>query len=118
MTAQRLYRFMRGCIFALCGTFFSSARDQNQEAYAGPASVDAANTLTAAARASYLAEQSTQERFSHTERTDGAPFSRTQIQLGMLLAIRGDRRGAKAEDTASLRLAPLYKSGRRKLATL
>jgi Tfp pilus assembly protein PilF len=70
--------------------------------------VDAASILTAAHQSPELAERLLREYLASTQQTDEAPTFKVHLQLGKLLAHRGDTAGAHAEYVAALALASTY----------
>jgi tetratricopeptide (TPR) repeat protein len=70
--------------------------------------VDAASILTAAHLSSELAEALLRQYLSSPAKSDGAPAFKVHLQLGELLAERGDSTGAQREYAAALALAPNY----------
>jgi Flp pilus assembly protein TadD len=79
----------------------------------GPALVDAASILTAAHRSPELAETLLRAYLSSSAKTDDAPAFKVHVQLGELLAQRGDPAGAQREYAAALALAPNYAPARK-----
>jgi len=72
----------------------------------GPAEVDAASILTAAHRDPALAERCLRDYLASRAKTDAAPAFKVHLQLGRLLAARGDSNGASREAEAAAELAP------------
>ena len=70
--------------------------------------VDAASILTAAHLSPQLAESLLREYLSSPAKSDDAPAFKVHLQLGDLLAQRGDSAGARREYAAALALAPNY----------
>jgi tetratricopeptide (TPR) repeat protein len=70
--------------------------------------VDAASILSAAHLSPQLAESLLREYLSSPAKSDGAPAFKVHLQLGDLLAERGDFAGAHREYAAALALAPNY----------
>jgi tetratricopeptide (TPR) repeat protein len=70
--------------------------------------VDAASILSAAHLSPQLAENLLREYLSSPAKTDDAPAFKVHLQLGDLLAQRGDSAGAHREYAAALALAPNY----------
>jgi len=81
----------------------------------GPALVDAASILTAAHRSPKLAESALREYLTSSARSDSAPAFKVHVQLGDLLARRGDHAGARREYAAALALASHYEPARKDL---
>jgi tetratricopeptide (TPR) repeat protein len=79
----------------------------------GPPLVDAASILTAAHRSPELAENLLRIYLASSAKTDDAPAFRVHIQLGDLLAHRGDLAGAHREYAAAVALAPNYAPARK-----
>jgi tetratricopeptide (TPR) repeat protein len=79
----------------------------------GPALVDAASILTDAHRSPELAENLLRTYLSSSAKTDDAPAFKVHVQLGELLAQRGDPAGAQREYAAALALAPNYAPARK-----
>ncbi len=78
----------------------------------GPVLVEAATNLIAAKRAPDLAERALRAYLSSSDQTDGAPVFKVHLQLGKLLAQRGDQAGARSEFAAALALAPNFAPAR------
>ena len=74
----------------------------------GPELVDAAHILTKASRAPELAQTCLELYLASPARSDAAPAFRVHIQLGDLLAAKGDSDGAQAEYAAARALASAY----------
>jgi tetratricopeptide (TPR) repeat protein len=70
--------------------------------------VDAATILTAAHLSPQLAESLLRSYLSSSAKSDEAPAFKVHIQLGKLLAKRGDTAGAHEEYAAAVALAPNY----------
>jgi tetratricopeptide (TPR) repeat protein len=70
--------------------------------------VDAASILSAAHLSPELAESLLRVYLSSPAKSDDAPAFKVHLQLGDLLAERGDSAGARREYTAALALAPNY----------
>jgi tetratricopeptide (TPR) repeat protein len=70
--------------------------------------VDAASILSAAHISPQLAESLLREYLSSPAKSDDAPAFKVHLQLGDLLAQRGDLAGAHREYAAALALAPNY----------
>ena len=70
--------------------------------------VDAASILSAAHLSPQLAEDLLREYLSSPAKSDDAPAFKVHLQLGDLLAQRGDAAGAQREYAAALALAPNY----------
>jgi len=70
--------------------------------------VDAASILTAAHRSPELAESLLREYLGSPAKSDSAPAFKVHVQLGELLAHRGDAAGAHREYAAAVALAPNY----------
>ena len=81
----------------------------------GPAQVDASSILMAAGRAPEAAEQALRAYLTSNNQSDSAPAFKVHLQLGRLLAQRGDRAGAHSEYVTALQLAPRYMSAREAL---
>jgi tetratricopeptide (TPR) repeat protein len=79
----------------------------------GPALVDAANILTDAHRSPELAETLLRTYLSSSAKTDDAPAFKVHVQLGELLAHRGDPAAAHREYAAALALASNYVPARK-----
>jgi len=79
----------------------------------GPALVDAASILTAAHRSPELAETLLRTYLASSAKTDEAPAFKVHVQLGDLLAHRGDLAAAHREYTATLALASNYAPARK-----
>jgi tetratricopeptide (TPR) repeat protein len=77
--------------------------------------VDAASILTAAHRSPSLAESVLREYLSSPSKSDAAPAFKVHMQLGNLLASRGDDDGARREYAAALSLASHYAPARKAL---
>jgi tetratricopeptide (TPR) repeat protein len=74
----------------------------------GPVLVDAASILTKAQRAPDLAERCLRDYLSSRAKSDAAPAFKVHLQLGRLLAARGDSPGAQREVAAAAALAPAF----------
>ncbi|MGD0446056.1 MAG: tetratricopeptide repeat protein [Edaphobacter sp.] len=74
----------------------------------GPALVDAASILTDAHRSPDLAENLLRAYLASSAKTDEAPAFKAHVQLGNLLAKRGDTDGAHREYATALALASNY----------
>ena len=74
----------------------------------GPVLVDAASILTAAHREPDLAERCLRDYLTSRAKSDAAPAFRVHLQLGRLLAARGDKKGASLELQAAAALAPEF----------
>ena len=81
----------------------------------GPAHVDASSILMAADRSPETAEAALRSYLGSANQSDSAPAFKVHVQLGRLLAKRGDAAGAHAEYVAALQLAPEYESARKVL---
>jgi len=81
--------------------------------YKGPALVDAASILTDAHSSPQLAENLLRIYLSSSAKTDDAPAFKVHVQLGELLAQRGDPVGAHREYATALALAPNYAPARK-----
>ena len=79
----------------------------------GPALVDAASILTSAHRCPELAETLLRAYLSSSAKTDDAPAFKVHVQLGELLAHRGDSVAAHREYAAALALASNYAPARK-----
>lgn len=77
--------------------------------------VDAASILTAAHRSPDLAESVLRAYLSSPSKSDAAPAFKVHVQLGNLLASRGDAAGARREYAAALALASNYAPARKAL---
>ena len=77
--------------------------------------VDAASILTAANRSPDLAEHVLRAYLTSSAKSDAAPAFKVHIQLGNLLASRGDTSGARREYAAALALASHYAPARKAL---
>jgi len=75
--------------------------------------VDASSILTAAHLSPELAENLLREYLASSAKSDGAPAFRVHLQLGKLLAARGDSAGAHREYAAAVALAPNYAPARK-----
>lgn len=75
----------------------------------GPVLVDAASILTAANRAPDLAERCLRTYLASAAKSDEAPAFKVHLQLGRLLAARGNSRDASREAEAAAALAPAFK---------
>jgi tetratricopeptide (TPR) repeat protein len=80
--------------------------------------VDAASILTAAHRDPQLAEQLLREYLASPAKSENAPAFRVHVQLGKLLAIDGDKDGARREYNAALALASQYSEAKKALEKL
>jgi tetratricopeptide (TPR) repeat protein len=78
----------------------------------GPAVVDAASILTDAHKSPELAETLLRAYLSSSAKTDAAPAFKVHVQLGDLLARRGDPIAAHREYAAALALASNYAPAR------
>jgi tetratricopeptide (TPR) repeat protein len=79
----------------------------------GPALVDAASILTDAHRSPELAESLLLTYLASSAKTDDAPAFKVHVQLGELLAHRGDSAGAHREYATALALASNYVPARK-----
>jgi tetratricopeptide (TPR) repeat protein len=79
----------------------------------GPSLVDAASILTDAHRSPELAETLLRAYLSSSAKTDDAPAFKVHVQLGELLAQRGDSAAAHREYAAALALASNYAPARK-----
>lgn len=77
--------------------------------------VDAASILTSAQRSPSLAESVLRAYLSSPSKSDAAPAFKVHVQLGNLLAGRGDTAGARREYAAALALASNYAPARKAL---
>jgi tetratricopeptide (TPR) repeat protein len=75
--------------------------------------VDAATILTAIHRSPELADRLLREYLTSPGRTDEAPAFKVHLQLGNLLAHRGDAAGAQAQYAAALALASSFPPARK-----
>ncbi|MDE3105775.1 MAG: hypothetical protein KGK08_11415 [Acidobacteriota bacterium] len=80
--------------------------------------VDAASLLTKLHQSPELAEQCLQQYLSSSHKSDEAPAFKVHLQLGQLLAQRGDTAGARREYQAALALASGYAPAQKALQTL
>ncbi len=74
----------------------------------GPALVDAATILTDAHRAPDLAERCLRDYLASHAKSDEAPAFKVHLQLGRLLAARGDSKDAARELEVAAELAPAF----------
>ncbi len=79
----------------------------------GPSLVDAASILTDSHLSPELAETLLRTYLSSSSKTDDAPAFKVHIQLGELLAHRGDSAAAHREYAAALALASNYAPARK-----
>ncbi|MEI9979611.1 MAG: tetratricopeptide repeat protein [Edaphobacter sp.] len=79
----------------------------------GPPLVDAASILTEAKTSPELAESLLRTYLASSGKTDDAPAFKVHVQLGDLLARRGDSAGAHLEYAAALALASNYAPARK-----
>jgi tetratricopeptide (TPR) repeat protein len=79
----------------------------------GPTLVDAASILTEAHNSPELAESWLRSYLASSAKTDDAPTFKVHVQLGDLLAKRGDTNGAHREYAAALALASNYAPARK-----
>jgi len=79
----------------------------------GPALVDAASILTDAHRSPELAETLLRAYLASSDKTDDAPAFKVHVQLGDLLAQRGDPAAAHREYATALALASNYAPARK-----
>jgi tetratricopeptide (TPR) repeat protein len=79
----------------------------------GPSLVDAASILTDAHRSPELAETLLRSYLASSAKTDDAPAFKVHVQLGDLLARRGDLAGAHREYAAAIALASNYAPARK-----
>jgi tetratricopeptide (TPR) repeat protein len=79
----------------------------------GPALVDAAGILVSIKRDLALAERCLVNYITSPAKTDEAPAFRAEVQLGKLLARRGDTTGAQREFSAALSMASNYAPARK-----
>ncbi|MEO6910539.1 MAG: hypothetical protein ABI158_06420, partial [Edaphobacter sp.] len=75
--------------------------------------VDAASILTAMNRSPELAERLLREYLSSSARSDDAPAFKVHVQLGDILARRGDAAAARREYAAAASLASNYAPARK-----
>ena len=75
--------------------------------------VDAASILTSAQRSPEMAERLLLTYLNSSAKTDEAPAFKVHLQLGQLLAHRGDAAGAYSHFTAALALASSYPPARK-----
>lgn len=80
--------------------------------------VDVASILTASHQSPQLAESALREYLSSSAKSDDAPAFKVHIQLGDLLAHRGDSSGARREYAAAVALASHYEPARKALQGL
>ena len=78
----------------------------------GPVLVDAASILTDAKRQPDIAEKALRDYLVSDGQSDSAPAFKAHVQLGRLLALKGDRSGARAQFEAALALAANYAPAR------
>jgi tetratricopeptide (TPR) repeat protein len=78
----------------------------------GPVLVDAASILTAAHRAPDLAELCLRNYLAGHAKSDAAPAFKVHLQLGRLLAARGDATDASKEVATAAALAPAFARAR------
>jgi len=76
---------------------------------------DVASILIAARRSPEVAERAIRNYLGSANQTDEAPAFKVHLELGKLLASRGDREGARAEYAAAVALAPNYQPARKAL---
>jgi tetratricopeptide (TPR) repeat protein len=76
---------------------------------------DVASILIAAKRSPEVAERAMRNYLSSPNQSDEAPVFKVHLELGKLLASRGNRAGAKAEYAAAVALAPNYEPARKAL---
>lgn len=81
----------------------------------GPVLVDAASILNDAQRQPGIAEKALRDYLVSDGQSDLAPVFKAHVQLGKMLARRGDKSGARAEFQAALALASNYAPARRAL---
>jgi hypothetical protein len=74
----------------------------------GPVLVDSASILTEAHRAPDLAERCLRDYLASRAQSDAAPAFKVHLQLGRLLAARGDSTDANREVQAAASLAPAF----------
>jgi tetratricopeptide (TPR) repeat protein len=79
----------------------------------GPSLVDAASILTDAHRSPQLAETLLRAYLASSAKTDDAPAFKVHVQLGELLAHRGDPAAAHREYAAAIALASNYAPARK-----
>jgi tetratricopeptide (TPR) repeat protein len=84
----------------------------------GPVLVDAASILTDANRRPEIAERALREYLESSAQSDSAPVFKAEVELGKLLARRGDKAGAQQQYGAALKLASNYAPARRALKNL
>lgn len=77
--------------------------------------VDVASILTVAHRSPQLAVDALREYLASTAKSDAAPAFKVHVQLGRLLASRGDTAGARREYAAAIALASHYEPARKAL---
>jgi tetratricopeptide (TPR) repeat protein len=85
----------------------------NADRRKGPALVDAASILTAAHHSPELSENLLRTYLASSAKTDDAPAFKVHIQLGNLLAKRGDSTAAHREYADALALASNYAPARK-----
>ena len=78
----------------------------------GPALVDAASILHDANLAPELAERCLRDYLDSSAQSDSAPVFKVHLQLGRLLAQKGDSAGANREYAAAITLAPNFAPAR------
>ena len=76
---------------------------------------DVTSILIAAKRSPEVAERAMRNYLASPNQSDEAPVFKVHLELGKLLASRGDRAGAKAEYAAAVALAPNYEPARKAL---
>lgn len=81
----------------------------------GPAHVDSSSILIAAVRDPEAAETALRAYLASNSQSDSAPAFKVHLQLGRLLAKRGDTGGAHAEYVVAAQLAPQYQPARKAL---
>jgi tetratricopeptide (TPR) repeat protein len=77
--------------------------------------MDIASVLTDAHRSPDLAEKALRLYLASPAKSEAAPAFKVHVQLGQLLAQRGDRDGARREYTAALELASAFAPARKAL---
>ena len=84
----------------------------------GPVLVDAASILNDAKRQPDVAEKALRDYLASDSQSDSAPVFKAHLQLGKMLARKGDKTGARAQFEAALALATNYAPARRALDEL
>jgi tetratricopeptide (TPR) repeat protein len=87
----------------------------NADKFKSNVQFDVASILIAAGRSPDVAERAMRNYLNSANQTDEAPAFKVHLELGKLLASRGDREGARAEYSAAVALAPNYQPARKAL---